>query len=81
MLGSREWWGSGARVAPRIAGLAPVAALTAVGVAVALSGDGYIRDGIFPWAMAFAAVCLALCSLGVVAVHRERSNRWVLVGG
>lgn len=80
-MGSREWWESGARVDPRTAGFAPIAALLAVTLAIAFSGDGDIRDGIFPWAMAFAAVCLAMCALGVVAVHRGHSNRWVLVGG
>lgn len=81
MLRSREWWERGAGVDPKVAAIAPVAAVGAVVVAVAFSGDGDIRDGIFPWAMAFAAACLAVCCLGAVAIHRQHSNRWVLFGG
>lgn len=39
-----------------------------------------IRRGVFPWAMALAALSLVVCCLGVLHAHRGASNHWVVVG-
>jgi hypothetical protein len=76
-------WRTGFDINPKLAGLAPIAAITvgAVGVVTNVrDANGDMRDGLLPWAMFFAMVCLAACCLGVLSAHRH-SNRWVIVGG
>jgi hypothetical protein len=72
-------WSTGFDINPKVAGLAPIASIVvgAVGVARNVNdANGDIRDGLLPWAMFVAMVCLAACCLGVLSVHRSRvSNR------
>lgn len=60
-------------VSPTLAGLAPVGALAVMVVGVVAGGFGV-------WAIAAGALLLALCCLGVVAVHEAPTPR-LLLGG
>jgi hypothetical protein len=80
----RVSWRTGFDINPKVAGLAPIAALVvgAVGVATNVrDSNGDLRDGLLPWAMFIAMLCLAACCLGVLSAHRSRTNLWVVVGG
>lgn len=37
--------------------------------------------GVFPWLLAAAAACLAVCCVGLVAVHGPGQSKVVLIGG
>lgn len=77
-------WRTGFDINPKLAGLAPIAAIVAGAVGVATNvrdSNGDIRDGLLPWAMFIAMVCLAACCLGVLSAHRSDTNRWAIVGG
>jgi hypothetical protein len=77
-------WRTGFDINPRVAGLAPIAAIVvgAVGVATNVrDANGDMRDGLLPWAMFIAMVCLAACCLGVLSAHRSHTSRWVIIGG
>jgi hypothetical protein len=77
-------WRTGFNINQMVAGLAPIAAIGvgAVGVATNVrDANGDIRDGLLPWAMFIAMMCLAACCLGVLSVHRSHTNRWIIIGG
>jgi hypothetical protein len=77
-------WRTGFDINPQLAGLAPIAAIVVGAVGVASNvrdANGDIRDGLLPWAVFVAMVCLAVCCLGVLSAHRSHTNRWVIVGG
>ena len=77
-------WRTGFDINPKLAGLAPIAAIAIGTVGVASNvrdANGDIRDGLLPWAMFLAMVCLAVCCLGVLSAHGSHTNRWVIFGG
>lgn len=74
-------WRTGFDVPGEVAAGAPVAALAAFALGVAPGGIGDIRAGVSPWAMGSAALCLAVCCLGVLRTHGHRGSGWVLIGG
>ncbi|MGI9584912.1 MAG: hypothetical protein ACR2N7_04920, partial [Acidimicrobiia bacterium] len=74
----------GLGVNPRLTGLAPLIGFVVGAVGVALNNaysDGDLRAGVLPWTMIVAVVCLAACGLGIIAVHSEDSNWFVVIGG
>lgn len=69
----------GLGVNAKVAAAAPLVAVVLVTVAV-LSTSGDIREGAFPWLMASAAIALAWCALGLVALHGERRGATTIGG-
>lgn len=64
-----------------MAAVAPVLAFVlAAGAGIALAfGDQ--RVGVFPWLVAGGAACLAVCCLGLIAVHAPGQSTVLLIGG
>lgn len=73
-------WRSGFRVGSGVAAAAPLAALAVVAIAQVATPSGDIREGVFPWLFALAALLFALCCMGLLAVHSPNPGNWVLVG-
>jgi hypothetical protein len=74
---------AGLGVDPRRAGFAPIVALVVGAIGLAMNvwnANGDMRVGVLPWAMTIAALCLAVCSLGVLNVHGPNPSRWIVVG-
>ena len=84
MHGMRELLVGGLGVDARVTGLAPIAGLFVGAIGLALNtwvDDGDLRAGALPWTMIAAVGCLALCVLGVMAVHGETITWPVVAGG
>ncbi|HUF96232.1 MAG TPA: hypothetical protein VMO52_09155 [Acidimicrobiia bacterium] len=73
-------WRSGFGIPVRLAATAPAAALILVAIAQVATPSGDIREGVYPWFVALAAVLFSLCCFGLLAVHAPDADRWVLVG-
>lgn len=63
-----------------MAAVAPVAALLLVAIAQVATPSVDIREGVFPWFVALAAVLFSICCLGLLAVHVPDDGRWILIG-
>lgn len=71
---------TGLGVRRNLGGFAPVIALASAGLAITAGGPGDIRVGVFPWAMALAALSLAFCALVLLGVHGPAPHKWVRFG-
>lgn len=74
------WWRSGLGIDPRIAGLAPMAAIVCGGIAVLGTPSGDLREGIFPWGASLAMLLLGVSALGVLSSHQPDPDARVIIG-
>ena len=68
----------GPNIDPLLAKRAPLLAVVVAALGTLDTGD--IRRGVFPWAMALAALGLVVCCLGLLRAHRGAANRWLVIG-
>lgn len=73
-------WRAGFRVGSWVTATAPVVALALVAIAQTTTESGDIREGVFPWLFALAAVLFAVCSMGLLAAHYPAPGGWMLLG-
>ena len=79
-LTKRQFWTTGFGIGRGVSAAAPIVAIGMVALGIAFIGDGDLRKGLFPWAMASAALLLAVCCHGILRVHAPDPSRWILIG-